>query len=693
MKSLFDFQSLLAQLIIAFIAIVILTSVTIGVPAIWLLQNQLDYQAWSQVERGQRVTLSLYTSHHIEILNLATLIAQRPTLQNLLKQNDVIALTDYLVTLQSGAGLDKILICDPNDQLIAATDPQISATACKNWETGNYQYDRSIPQVFLTAHQPINTRAGYLGEVFVCMSLDDDFASQIRNKTGLEHILWIENTPVSTSLSGGVAVLKFVQLHNAILNEHESHYAFEIEENPYYAAYVPLDEYGLRAEVVLDVKDIVATRARLVGILIAGILGISFVGSVLGILLARKIGLPLIQLSQSAALFSLGNLKSPVNADTHLREIVQVAKTLESARVDLLSTLTSLQGERDWSEHLLASVVEGIITLDEKNHVTFFSHGAERITGWNREEVTGHLIDDIFALAGSEKSFSSILHAVLDERQKIDVLLGGDRVASLSITGARLTRSGEMGTEIALVFRDISEEESVHRLLGQFLANVAHEFRTPLSALEASIELLLDQAPELNPTELHELHTSLHLSILGLHTLVDNLLESANIEARRFRISPRNSDLGNIVAEAAQTMQPLLVKYEQRLTIELPVDIPVVKADPRRMVQVLINLLSNASRYGPPNEEIILQVTADTQHARVAVIDRGPGIPPEHRANLFRRFVFPHADDAVSQAGAGLGLSVVKAIVSAHGGQVGVDDQPSGGSIFWFTLPIVKESA
>jgi signal transduction histidine kinase len=274
----------------------------------------------------------------------------------------------------------------------------------------------------------------------------------------------------------------------------------------------------------------------------------------------------------------------------------------------------------------------------------------------------------------------------------VDVYLADDRVASLAITSARLTRSGENETEIALVFRDISEEEAVHRLLGQFLANVAHEFRTPLSALEASIELLLDQTPDLSLTELQELHTSLHLGILGLHTLVDNLLESANIEARRFRISLQNADLGAVFAEAAQTMQPLLTKYGQRLTVELPMDIPVVRADPRRTAQVLINLLSNASRYGPPDAEIVLQVTSDDQYACISVIDQGPGIPSEQKVNLFRRFVFPHADDAVSQAGAGLGLSVVKAIIEAQGGQVGVKDQPTGGSVFWFTIPLAEES-
>lgn len=163
------------QMIIAFIAIVILASVTVGVPAIWLLQNQIDRQAWSQVQQGQRVTTSLYTSYYNEILNLATLTAQRPTLQELLTQNDVAGLTNYLITLQRGAGLDLIVICDPKDQLVATTDPKIPKSVCIDWNTGIYQYDQTIPQVCQTAQQPIEGEAGYIGKAFVCSSMDDNF--------------------------------------------------------------------------------------------------------------------------------------------------------------------------------------------------------------------------------------------------------------------------------------------------------------------------------------------------------------------------------------------------------------------------------------------------------------------------------------------------------------------------------------
>jgi signal transduction histidine kinase len=181
------------------------------------------------------------------------------------------------------------------------------------------------------------------------------------------------------------------------------------------------------------------------------------------------------------------------------------------------------------------------------------------------------------------------------------------------------------------------------------------------------------------------------LGTLGLQTLVDNLLESASIEAGRFRISPRTTELGAIVAEAIETLQPLLSKYEQHLAVELPINMPIVRADPRRMVQVLVNLLGNANKYGPPEATIQLRVIADQHEARVSVADRGPGIPLEARNDIFRRFVYPHEGAQTSPAGAGLGLSVVKAIVEAHGGQVGVDDHPSGGAVFWFTLPIAKD--
>jgi len=244
--------------------------------------------------------------------------------------------------------------------------------------------------------------------------------------------------------------------------------------------------------------------------------------------------------------------------------------------------------------------------------------------------------------------------------------------------------------------RTLAELRQEKALTEHFLASVSHEFRTPLTAVAASVELLLDQVDELSSAELHELLATLHLGVLNLRKLVDNLLESASIESGRFRVRPRPANLGDIIAEAVTTMQPLLDRHGQRLAVDLPATIPGVLADPRRVVQVLVNLLSNASnaqRALPDSAgrqiTISAAVVSGGQTVQVLVADHGPGIPSARRTELLhgRRFAAASASaDANAPVGFGLGLSVVKAIVAGHGGQLGIDDRPGGGAVVWFTL-------
>jgi len=233
-------------------------------------------------------------------------------------------------------------------------------------------------------------------------------------------------------------------------------------------------------------------------------------------------------------------------------------------------------------------------------------------------------IDKVFILTDLADTFSN--HMPLPGGENLlTVDIAGGRNATLAITGAKLLPSKAGAARVALVFRDVSEQEAIRRLLGQFMSNVAHEFRTPLSALAASIELLMEQIGELREDELHELINSIYLGTIGLETLVDNLLESASIEARRFQVSPRACDLREIIADAVSTMEPLLKKYDQNLTIDIPLTLPEVNADPRRTVQVLVNLLSNASKFGPAGAVITVSAHLLDGYVKVAVSDQGTG--------------------------------------------------------------------
>lgn len=232
-------------------------------------------------------------------------------------------------------------------------------------------------------------------------------------------------------------------------------------------------------------------------------------------------------------------------------------------------------------------------------------------------------------------------------------------------------------------------ESTFDALHTYFLANISHEFRTPLSALSASLEILLSEFEYLSSADQLSLLLSMQLSTTSLQTLVNNLLESTSIEAGKFVIRPRPVQLNNVLAEAVHIVQPLLDRRNQFLVLTRPFNLPMLEADPIRLTQVFINLLSNASKYSPQGQKIDVGIDVIGDDLLLAVADRGQGIPENEREDIFGYFTRLAREDS-DQYGAGLGLSVVKNIVEGHGGRVSIDDRPGGGSIFWITLPLTK---
>ena len=279
---------------------------------------------------------------------------------------------------------------------------------------------------------------------------------------------------------------------------------------------------------------------------------------------------------------------------------------------------------------------------------------------------------------------------VRGKRRQVEIAAPDGRPVTLALTGERLMLPESDEVQVALVFRDVTEEEATRNLRAHILANITHEFRTPLAALNASLELLSDH-PKVSRAGVEELLASMQLGILNLQTLINNLLESSSIEAGHFDLRLRPTDLNKVLAEAIQVIQPLLTARNQTLALSEPISFPRVLADPVRLMQVFINLLSNASKYGPPDSAIDLVFEAQQDTVKITTADHGPGISPEERALLFRRFVRLGRPDDHSQYGIGLGLSVAKTIVEGHGGSIGVSERPGGGAEFWFTVRIVPE--
>ncbi len=235
------------------------------------------------------------------------------------------------------------------------------------------------------------------------------------------------------------------------------------------------------------------------------------------------------------------------------------------------------------------------------------------------------------------------------------------------------------------------EDSGVQPLIPQLLANITNEFRTPLSALNASVEYLLDDLDSLSTSEIRELLQSIHLSVNGLQTLIDNLIESNNIEAGRFFIRAGAIDLGVVVSRAIRFTRPLIDRRRQRVVVEQPGSLPLVKGDPARLTQVMVNLLSNASKFGPMNQTICVGLEESShKQLRVNVTDQGSGLQPGEQETVFEHSI-QSATPSDRPYGIGLGLSVTRAIVEEHGGKIGVEQCPGNGSIFWFTIPIIEQ--
>jgi signal transduction histidine kinase len=340
-----------------------------------------------------------------------------------------------------------------------------------------------------------------------------------------------------------------------------------------------------------------------------------------------------------------------------------------------------------WLNELAPAITEGIILIDASQCIYYFSSGAERISGWNRNELCGKSIFEIFNFF----EYGHLLTAnqpgaINDNRAEIQHREGYP--VSIKYWFSQPPGQRQEAASSIIIFQDSREADAAIKLRAFFLANITHEFRTPLSSLNASVEFLLEEIKYLSRNEIEALLTSVHLSVTGLQTLIDNLLESIQIEAGRFTISPRTSDLDKIISEARRIMSPLFTRRQQVLNIQKPEGSLQVHCDPTRITQVLVNLLSNASKYGPTQQEILMNVIpADDNWLKVAVTDHGPGILAER--SVIQQYYRLGAKSS-AQDGVGLGLWVVRVIIEQHGGSVGVEEAPEGGSKFWFTIPSAR---
>jgi signal transduction histidine kinase len=236
------------------------------------------------------------------------------------------------------------------------------------------------------------------------------------------------------------------------------------------------------------------------------------------------------------------------------------------------------------------------------------------------------------------------------------------------------------------VIRDETELEAVRRARDSVLANISHEFRTPLAAQLASIELLSAGLDTLPPEKLRGLVASLERGTQRLTQLIDNLLESVRIESGQLAIRSQRVELAEVVEDAQALVGSLLAQRGQSLAVELPAQLPVLNADKTRLTQVFVNLIANANKFSPEGSTVRIGAAAEGASLRAWVEDEGPGPLDGQSAALFDRF--RRGGTEPEAAGMGLGLWLVKSIIERHGGSVAFERTPAARTRFTLILPL-----
>ncbi|MDB5099485.1 MAG: hypothetical protein JWM80_3906 [Cyanobacteria bacterium RYN_339] len=259
-----------------------------------------------------------------------------------------------------------------------------------------------------------------------------------------------------------------------------------------------------------------------------------------------------------------------------------------------------------------------------------------------------------------------------------------DGVPGLLIMASDVTAREEAGR---LQAERLAQLEQVDRMKDEFLSILSHELRTPINAIMGFGSILDDELEgPLAPTQ----HTYMRKILAGadaLMALVNDLLDMSRIRAGKFALDPRPIRLPEIVAAVVANLEPLADQKQLQLVNEVPEELPMQRADEQRVAQVLVNLLGNAIKFTPAGGTIIVRATRRDGRIRCEVQDTGIGIAPGDIPRLFQRFTQLDSSNTRRAGGTGLGLSISKALVEAHGGQIGVQSELGKGSMFWFELP------
>ena len=375
-------------------------------------------------------------------------------------------------------------------------------------------------------------------------------------------------------------------------------------------------------------------------------------------------------------------------------ELSDLADSLNQTAARLDREIRLLSGERNRSSAILRSMVEGVAVIDAEERLVFYNRAFSEILNVDPASAEGRPLIEVVRNSDLVGLIRRALRG--DEGLQSDITMGITQTQSFSITAApvkaldapasgRATDGKPSGAVVVL--HDVTELRRLERVRQDFVANVSHEFKTPLTAIQGFAETLLAGALD-DPQNNRRFLEIIRNHAIRLARLTNDLLKLARIEAGKMELEFSSVGLLELIEGCTETTLLKANRKEITLEITVPPQLPAVRGDAALLRDVLQNLLDNAIQYTPAGGHISVVATSGPREAVVTVADTGIGIPLADSERIFERFYRVDAARSREAGGTGLGLSIAKHIVEAHGGKLWVESTVGQGSKFSFSLPL-----
>ncbi len=366
-----------------------------------------------------------------------------------------------------------------------------------------------------------------------------------------------------------------------------------------------------------------------------------------------------------------------------VRPLRASAQTLRLTEVQLQERVKDLEAQGSQAQAILESMVEGVLALDRESRVLWLNPSAQRLFGWTSPQAEGRRLLELFRHPELEALAREVVEQHRPAVREIRTFGPTEQMIRFQATPCE---GNERGAAMVLVAQDVTEMRRLEHLRREFVANVSHELKTPLTSIKGLVETLLNGALE-DPANNRRFVALIDEDATRLSRLIDDLLQLSEIESKAVPLKLEAVD----VAAMVQSLQPLFRQrmQERQLTLEIaiPPHTSKVRADVERLRQVFVNLLDNSVKFSKSSGRITVSAKPHDSMLEISVSDTGVGIPEQDLPRIFERFY--RVDKARSRelGGTGLGLSIIKHIVEAHGGAVTVVSRLNQGSTFTLTLP------